>query len=632
MFTDMVGYTLLGQRNESLSLALVEEQRKVIRPILGRHNGREVNTIGDAFLVEFTNAIDAVRCAYDIQRAVREFNLGLSSERRIHLRIGIHVGEVVESQGDITGDAVNVASRIESLAEDGGVCLTRQVHDHVRNKVDLQLSSIGFKTLKNVLEPIEVYRMKMPWEDGPASQETRLETRRIAVLPFVSLSPDPNDEYFADGLTEELIDRLCQVGELEVIARTSVMSYKKKERKAAEIGRELRAGALVEGSIRKAGNKIRVTAQLINANTEGHLWSSKYDKSLEDIFAVQTDIAEQVAEALKVRLLPDEKRAIEHKPTGSTEAYTLYLKARYFWNERTEEGFRKAIAYLNQAIATDPNYALAYALLADAHSLLANYGLVQSKDSLPIALKFAESALRLDPTSSEVHDAMATVLWNEWKLRESLEESRKSIELNPNNATAHHRYAIGLALTGTGDGLHEIRKAKELDPLSPIINVAVGGALFALRRYEEAVRELEESLKLIPDYWNLFDYLGLALIKAGRQDEGISKLLKAVALSGHSDSVRADLAVGYALSGRMEEATRILDELIELTKRKYVSPVSLAAINAALRRNDEALRWLDAAHAERSGQLTYVLGDQIFLDALGSEPKFLALIREIRNG
>src|SRR6266705_2283073 len=239
MYIDMVGYTALGQRNEFLSVALVEEQRKLVRPILVRHNGREVKTMGDAFLVEFSSALDATMCAYDIQRAAREFNFSLFPEKRIHLRVGVHLGDVVESAGDISGDAVNVASRIESLATDGGVCITRQVYDSVQNKFELGLKSLGMKSLKNVEKPMEVYKMEMPWDDSRSYSPARVDTKRIAVLPFANMSPEPSDEYFADGMTEELIDRLSQLRELRVIARTSVMHYKKKEKSASEIGKEL---------------------------------------------------------------------------------------------------------------------------------------------------------------------------------------------------------------------------------------------------------------------------------------------------------------------------------------------------------------------------------------------------------
>ena len=226
MYTDMVGYTALGQRNESLSLALVEEQRKLIRPVIARHSGREIKTMGDATLVEFPNATDSVRCAYDIQRAIREFNLSLATDKRIHLRIGVHLGEVTESQGDISGDAVNVASRIYPLAEDGGVCVTRTVYDFVRGKVDIPLSSIGAKTLKNVAELMEVFRMEMPWELGVAPEAATYPTNRIAILPFASFSSNPDDAYFADGITDEIISAVAGISGLRVISRTSVIGYR----------------------------------------------------------------------------------------------------------------------------------------------------------------------------------------------------------------------------------------------------------------------------------------------------------------------------------------------------------------------------------------------------------------------
>jgi adenylate cyclase len=256
MFTDMVGYTALGQKNESLSIALVDEQRRLIRPILIKHNGREVKTIGDGFLVEFSSAMDAVRCAYDIQRTLREFNISQQSDERITLRIGLHVGDVVESQGDISGDAVNIASRIQSLAEDGGVCVTRQVYDQVQNKFDLPLKSLGNRSLKNVNVPLDVYKMVLPWEQEQKAAASDLDASRVAVLPFANMSPDPGDSYFADGITEEIIPTLSGVSGLNVISRTSVMGYKGTTKRVKEIGGELEAGSVLEGSFRKAGNKI----------------------------------------------------------------------------------------------------------------------------------------------------------------------------------------------------------------------------------------------------------------------------------------------------------------------------------------------------------------------------------------
>ena len=248
MFTDLVGFTALSQSNETVALSVLDEQRGLLRPMFNRHGGREVKTMGDAFLVEFPSALNAVKCAYEIQKTTREFNRSLSEERRVHLRIGVHLGDIVESQGDISGDAVNVASRIESLADSGGVCLTRQVYDQVQNKFELPLRSLGAMLLKNLRTPMEVFRMVMPWEGPMMEEAVELDSRRVAVLPLKNMSPDPNDGYFADGMTEELITALSGVRELTVIARTSVMQYKDSPKRVADVGRELKTGTVIEGS------------------------------------------------------------------------------------------------------------------------------------------------------------------------------------------------------------------------------------------------------------------------------------------------------------------------------------------------------------------------------------------------
>jgi len=499
MFTDMVGYTALGQRNESLSLALVEEQRKLIRPILTRHNGREIKTIGDAFLVDFPNALDAVRCAYDIQRAIREFNISLPEKRRIHLRVGVHLGDVVESEEDISGDAVNVASRIEPLAEDGGVCVTRQVYDHVQNKFELKLVTLGVKPLKNVTVPIEVYKMVMPWNVETSSASAQLDKNRIAILPFANMSPDPADEYFADGLTEELIDRLAQIRELEVIARTSVMSYKKKEKKAAEIASELSVGSLVEGSVRKAGNKIRVTAQLINGATDGHLWSSHYDRHLDDIFAVQSEIAEKVAGELKVRLVDSEKETLEKKPTENTEAYTCFLRGRELYKEETETAFRKALSLFEKSIELDPRFARAYVGVADCHLSLNGIGYESDDIARPIVKNSLERAIAFDPNLSEAHATLCLMYFNEDDSMHAEAEARRALELNPSLPDPHNMLSELAALRGDrGEMVGHMEASYRLDPIRPHLIWLLGTVYLYVGREEEALELWKKTEALAP--------------------------------------------------------------------------------------------------------------------------------------
>jgi len=498
MYTDIVGYTALGQRNESLSLALVEEQRKLIRPILARHNGKEIKTIGDAFLVEFPNATDSVRCAYDIQRAIREFNLALVSDKRIHLRIGIHLGEVVESQGDISGDTVNVASRIYPLAEDGGVCITRQVYDQVSNKTDLRMTSLGAKPLKNVSVPIEVYKMEMPWEQPTPSKEAATTGRdRIAILPFANMSPDPNDEYFADGMTEEIISTVSGISGLSVISRTSIMGYKGTSKKVKEIGKELEVGAVLEGSFRKAGNSIRVTTQLIDVAGDRHLWAQNYDRELDNVFAVQSDIAQRVADALKVKILTPEKKRIEKKPTENTTAYTLYLKGRYLWNKRGLDDLKNACACFEQAVREDPDFGLGYVGVADCRILIRDNWNVDRDENLDLAKAMVGKALEIDSEMAEAYTTKGMVLDDEYRLREAEEAYKRAIELKPSYATAHQWYSMLLRQEiRLDEALEQIEKALELDPLSPIIHFNHASYFFAKRDYRKAIEPLKRAVEL----------------------------------------------------------------------------------------------------------------------------------------
>ena len=500
MFTDMVGYTALGQRNESLSLALAEEQRRLLRPVFSTHNGREIKTMGDAFLVEFSNALDAIRCAYDAQRASREFNVSRPVDQRIILRIGLHLGDVVDFRGDISGDAVNIASRIQSLAENGGVCITRQVYDQVQNKFDLPLKSLGNKSLKNVSAPYEVYRMILPWETEQASETTQLDTRRVAVLPFANMSPDPSDSYFADGVTEEIISTLSGVSGLSVISRTSIMGYKGTTKNVKEIGSELEAGSVLEGSFRKAGNKIRVTAQLVDVKRDRHVWTHSYDRNLDDVFGVQTDIAKQVSDALRVKILAPEIDRIERKPTENTRTYNLYLHGRYRMGKRGIHDINKAREYFAQSVKEDAKFALGHAGLADCHELLAGNYAIDAKANHERAKMEVATALELDGNLAEAHATRGLILFHDFDFKGAEKEFKTAMELKHSYATAHQWYFHVLqAELRWDEALKEIEKAVELDPLSQIINLNHADYYLSRREYDRALELTKKALELDPN-------------------------------------------------------------------------------------------------------------------------------------
>jgi adenylate cyclase len=626
MFTDMVGYTALGQRDETLSLALVGEQRKLLRPIFQRHNGREVKTIGDAFLVEFPSALDAVRCAYDIQRATREFNVSLPSEKRVHLRVGVHLGDVVESQGDISGDAVNVASRIESLADDGGVCLTQQVYDHVKGKFELPLMSLGTKSLKNVGAPIEVYKMAMPWEEKTVSS-TQFDTRRIAVLPFVNMSPDSNDEYFAEGMTEELITTMSRVQGLQVIARTSVTNYKGGGTKLSTIGSDLRVGTVLEGSVRKAGNRVRVTAQLIDVPTESHLWSERYDRELDDIFKIQDDIAGKIAEALRVRLATPRERPQER--VENIEAYTMYMKGRFLWNKRSKEGVLEAIKSFEEATKIDPTSAKAYTGLADAYSIAATYDFMDRTEGYSKGREAVTRALELDEGLPEAHASMGLILLGDLRYHEAQRELERAIELSPSYASAHHWYSLCLIELGNlNKAIDEITKAREIDPLSPVITGVLAQEIASTGRVDEALVLLDKLLEREPAYAGGYLMRSWYFALKGMKERAFAEFETFHKLSPDEEERKIGMAVFHAWFGETGEALRLIQEVLQETHGAPKDPFLVAECYAVLGKRDECFSWVDRAIEMKSFSVWFLRYGPSY-DKVKDDPRFPEIFRRL---
>ncbi len=620
MFTDMVGFTALGQRNEALSLTLLEEQRALVRPLLSIHHGREIKTIGDAFLIEFDSALEAVRCAFEIQRVLRDRNLSLPEDRKIHLRIGVHVGDVVEIGGDISGDAVNVASRIESLAPSGGVCLTRQVYDSVENKFGLPLSTLGMRTLKNVSTPLEIFKIDLPWESSSRSPR-RFERRRIAVLPFANFSPDPSDEYFADGITEEIISTLSRVSGLGVISRTSVMRYKSHEKGIAEIARELNVGAVLEGSVRKADDELRISVQLIDVQNDEHLWSEVYNRKLENVFFVQSDIALRVSKAMKLRLLSEKSE----KAQVSSDAFTLYLRAKALLNTRQILDCQKAIPVLEKVIEEAPEFASAYVALASCYIRL-NEDLIRSEDALPRAESLLRKALELEETSADAHDQLGFLLRMRWDWAGAEREYRRAIELNPSQSMAlshlgHLIYSNNLVLDDSV--LDELKKAQELDPMNPGPYINLGLVYMSAGQYDQSLQECRKALELAPSS-------RLAHLCAGFSYQGKNQLEDAIreeelGQDGTAHSI-SHLAYMLAFAGRLDEAEKLIREMEEMDKTgkpvmHYIIAEAYAAHNL-----ERTFQELEIAFERKEGYLAGGGATSGPFMYLKHDPRFRAIV------
>ena len=530
MFTDMVGFTALTQSDETQSLGVLERHNRLLRPIFPKFHGREVKPMGDSFLAEFDSALDATNCAVEIQRVLHDYNRSSGEGWKIVLRIGIHLGDVVHKEGDVLGDAVNIASRLQPLAEPEGVCISEQVYYQVMNKVPYPMAKLEPHVLKGIRSPVEVYRVVMPWESQGVASEAQPDRNRVAVLPFANMSPDPADEYFADGMTEELIDRLAQIKGIEVIARTSVMTFKGEKKKAAQMAKELGVGSLVEGSVRKAGNRVRVTAQLINGETEGHLWSSHYDGNLDDIFAVQSEIAEKVASELKVRLLETEKKSLEKKPTDNTEAYSDFLRGRELLRgELNETTVRQSLTLFERAVELDPSFARAHVSIAECHIALAD--MYEAKGiAHMVARASLKRALELDHDLPEAHSTLASLLYNEDDLAGSEAEAMRALELNPSLPDPQRLLFEITATKGDLVGMvRHMENAYRLDPIMPLNILLLGEAYIWTGRDQEALDHWKKTELVSPGYTyrGLGDYyLGKGdLAKAREYHDKVQKIL-----------------------------------------------------------------------------------------------------------
>ena len=467
-----------------------------------------------------------------------------------------------------------------------------------------------------------------------ATNVANLPAKSIAVLPFENLSRDPDNAYFTEGIQDEILARLANIADLKVISRTSTQRYKSSPDDLPQIAKRLGVSNILEGSVQKTADRVRVTVQLINAASDAHLWGETYDRNLTDVFAAESDIAKMIADTLRAKLSGSEQHAIAVRPTESAEAHQLYLRGRYFWNKRTGADLKKSIDYFNQAIDKDPNYALAYAGLADAYVLFSAYAEGSPKESLPQAKAAAKKALELDNTLGEAHASLAqALLAYDLDFAGANREFRRAIELNPNYATAHHWYAeSGLVPLGQfDDAIAEAKRALELDPLSVIINADVGTILTSARRHDQAIEQLRKTVEMDPGFYYAHWTLGDALELKGRNEEAIAEYKKAIALN---DDPLPSALLGhlYAKIGRKNEALTILKQLRELresSKQRYVSPYNLALIHIGLGQKNEALQLLEETYKDRDGYNIAFIKVEPMLDPLRGDPRFEALVQKV---
>src|SRR6266403_639371 len=565
---DVVGYSRLMSIDEGGTLAALTSLRKnLVNPKISEHNGRIVKLTGDGMLIEFPSVVSAVACAVDIQSAMRTRN-ATEPAARIEFRIGINLGDIIVEDGDIFGDGVNVAARLEGIAPIGGIAVSQSVRDHVGKRLDLDFEDMGERRLKNIEAPIRVYSISVERPSGDVAASVGQERPSIAVLPFVNMSGDPEQEYFSDGITEDIITDLSKVSGLFVVARNTAFTYKGKPVKVQQVGQELGVAFILEGSVRKAGSRVRVTGQLISSRDGGHVWADRYDRDLTDIFAIQDDITHAIVEQLKVKLLPQEKKDIGKAPTANVEAYTYYLRGREFLHRHSKSYYQLARRMFAKAVELDPLYARAYAGIADCDSFLfLHYNAPVEMDGI---LATSAKALALDSGLAEAHASRGLALSLQQGHQEAMAEFEQAIALDSNSFEGHYFYARACFAEGKLERAAALfERAATIKPddyQSLCLLIHIYRSLGRDGEKESAARKgierAERELTLHPDNPRPA-YLGAtALITVGETDRAKEWLARALAIDPDDALTQYNAACIYARLGEAEAAFDLLEHFI----------------------------------------------------------------------
>jgi adenylate cyclase len=571
---DVVGYSRLLEANEEDTLnALRLHRRELFDPAVASHGGHIIKVMGDGFLVEFGSVLSAARCAVEIQRGMLERNIGIPADRHIAFRIGLNLGDIVFDTDDFHGDGINVAVRLQALAAPGGIACSAPVRHEVGNKLGLDFADQGDRTVKNISRPVHVYFAD--WGNVPSgggvpatvSGHTQASFNKpsVAILPFTNISNDPAQEFFSDGITEDIITDLSNVSGLFVLSRNTVFTWKGRSENLQRIARELGVAYVVEGSVRKAGNRVRINAELIEAANDGHVWAARYDRDLTDIFEVQDEIAKAIVEQLKVKLLPEERRAIEQAPTESVEAYTHYLRGREYYHIASKSNHLMARQSFARAIELDPGYARAYAGVAVCDARLrSQFGVEIPVDDI---LANTAKALAIDPNLAEAYAARGVALAVAGNRAEAVSAFEQALSLGPNCHEANRYYAEFCVTDGQFEpAATYFQRALEIRPADyggAIMLVNVFRSLGQVDRAESyariAIKKAEEEMRLHPENANVACLGATALAFLGVRDRALEWLARSLATDPNDINIQYNAACTYALLGEVDRAIDVLE-------------------------------------------------------------------------
>lgn len=564
---DVVGYSRLMEANEERTLgALRQHRREFFDPTVAKHGGRVFKAMGDGFLVEFGSVLNATRCAVEIQRGMLERNAGVPEDRHIKFRIGVNLGDIIVDGDDFYGDGVNIAARLQEMAEPDGICITSGVHEQVEKKLALAYDDLGALLVKNMERPLHVFRISISTPPKAASISAYTPARpSIAVLPFTNMSGDPVQQYFSDGITEDIITDLSKVSGLFVLNRNTVFSHKEKTSNLTRIARDLGVAYVVQGSVRKAGNQVRINAQLIEGATDRHIWADRYDRNLTDIFAIQDEITKTIVEQLKVKLLPEERKAIEQAPTKNVEAYTHYLRGRQFFHMGTKSSMTLGRRMFARAVDLDPRFARAYAGMAYCDSRLCfRYGATISADEI---LATARKALAIDPNLAEAHAALGYALMISDRRAEAASTFEQALALGPYCYEANELYAEFCFTGGDFDrAARYFLRAMEIQPddyqstfLLVLVLQSLGQPEEAARYARLGLRRAEEALRLHPESSRPAQQGAAALAFLGERDRAEEWLERALAIDPDDVVGYYNAACTYSLLGEADRAIDLLE-------------------------------------------------------------------------